>query len=146
MTLDEANQLIRGCANRMNELYKKTVFDEWAIVSLMQHKIKILSYLGPRKDDFQKNFSTDVQELRAELLSNQQEIGDFEFARHGVGTKVEAFLVVGDGLYLICNNTAQSMNSLTKDPLSLGGQVVCVELRDALRYSSLLFPMSVICV
>ena len=141
MTLDEANRLIGGCTDRMNELYKKTVFDEWAIVSLMQHKVKILSYLGPRKDDFQKNFSTDVQELRAELLSNQQDIGDFEFARHGVGTKVEAFLVVGDGLYLICNNTAQSMNSLTKDPLWLSAQVPFVELSDRFRSDPLVFPM-----
>ena len=141
MTLDEANQLIRGCADRMNELYKKAVFDEWAIVSLMQHKVKILSYLGPRKDDFQTNFSTDVQELSAELLSNQQDIGDFEFARHGVGTKVEAFLVVGEGLYLICNHTAQSMNSLTKDPLWLSAQVPFVELSDRFRSDPLVFPL-----
>ena len=80
MTLADANALIRGCADRMNELYKKVVFDEWAVVTFVQHKASVLSYLGPRKDDFQKNFATDVQDLRAELLSNKHSIGDFEFA------------------------------------------------------------------
>ena len=117
----------------MNDLYQKVVFDEWAIVSLIQHKAKILAYLGPRKDDFQKNFATDVQDLRADLLSRRHSIGDFEFARHGVGTKLEAFVMVGDGLYLICNNTAKSMSAIAKDPLWLSAQVPFVELSDQFR-------------
>ena len=133
MTLEEATNLIGRCAARMNDLYRKVVFDEWVIVSLIQHKAKILAYLGPRKDDFQKNFATDVQDLRADLLSRRHSIGDFEFARHGVGTKLEAFLMVGDGLYLICNNTAQSMSAIAKDPLWLRAQVPFVELSDQFR-------------
>jgi hypothetical protein len=135
MTLEEATNLIGRCAARMNDLYRKAVFDEWVIVSLIQHKAKILAYLGPRKDDFQKNFATDVQDLRADLLSRRHSIGDFEFARHGVGTKLEAFLMVGDGLYLICNNTAQSMSAIAKDPLWLSAQVPFVELSDQFRSS-----------
>src|SRR5204863_1606281 len=86
MTLDEANKLIRSCAERMNELYGKVVFDEWAMVSLLQHGARILAYDGARKEDFQKNFASDVQDLRAELLSNRHHLGDFEVARHGFGT------------------------------------------------------------
>jgi len=141
MTLEEANKLISGCAERMNDLYKKVVFDEWAIVSLIQHKAKILAYLGPRKEDFQKNFTADVQDLRLELLSNKHNLGDFEFARHGVGTKFEAFVVVGDGLYLICNNTVQSLNAISKDPLWLSAQVPFVELSDRFRSDPLVFPL-----
>ena len=133
MTLEKATTLIGDCAKRMNDLYQKVVFDEWAIVSVVQHKAKILAYLGPRKDDFQKNFATDVQDLRADLLSRRHSIGDFEFARHGVGTKLEAFLMVGDGLYLICNNTVQSMSAIAKDPLWLSAQVPFVELSDQFR-------------
>ena len=133
MTLEHATKLIGSCAERMNDLYQKVVFDEWAIVSLVQHKAKILAYLGPRKDDFQKNFATDVQDLRADLLSKRHSIGDFEFARHGVGTKLEAFVMVGDGVYLICNNTAQSMSAIAKDPLWLSAQVPFVELSDRFR-------------
>jgi len=141
MTLDEAGKLMRGCAERMNELYRKAVFDEWAIVSLVQHKARILNYLGPRKEDFQKNFAADVQELRGELLSDRHNIGDFEFARHGFGTKLEAFMVVGDGLYLICNNTEQSMSSIANDPLWLSAQVPFVELSDRFRSDPLVFPL-----
>ena len=133
MTLEEATNLIGRCAARMNDLYQKVVFDEWAIVSLIQHKAKILAYLGPRKDDFQKNFATDVQDLRADLLSRRHSIGDFEFARHGVGTRLEAFVMAGEGLYLICNNTAQSMSAIAKDPLWLSAQVPFVELSDRFR-------------
>ena len=133
MTLEHATKLIGSCAERMNDLYQKVVFDEWAIVSLVQRKAKILTYLGPRKDDFQKNFATDVQDLRAELLSRRHSIGDFEFARHGVGTKLEAFVMAGEGLYLICNNTAQSMSAIAKDPLWLSAQVPFVELSDRFR-------------
>ena len=137
MTLEKATTLIGDCAKRMNDLYQKVVFDEWAIVSLIQHKAKILAYIGPRKDDFQKNFATDVQDLRADLLSRRHSIGDFEFARHGVGTKLEAFLMVGNGLYLICNNTAQSMSAIAKDPLWLSAQVPFVELSDQFRSNPL---------
>ena len=141
MTLEKATNLIGRCAARMNDLYQKAVFDEWVIVSLIQHKAKILAYLGPRKDDFQKNFATDVQDLRADLLSRRHSIGDFEFARHGVGTKLEAFLMVGDGLYLICNNTAQSMSAIAKDPLWLSAQVPFVELSDQFRSDPLVFAL-----
>jgi len=74
-----------------------------------------------------------VQDLRAELLSNKHNIGDFEFSRHGFGTRLEAFLVVGDGLYLICNNTTQSMSGIAKDPLWLSAQVPFVEMSDLFR-------------
>ncbi len=141
MTLEEATRLIRGCADRMNELYQKVVFDEWAVVSLVQHKARIVTYLGPRKEDFQKNFATDVQDLRAELLSNQHSIGDFEFARHGFGTKLEAFVVLGEGLYLICNNTTQSMSTIAKDPLWLSAQVPFVELSDRFRSDPLVVSL-----
>ena len=141
MTLEEATNLIGSCAARMNDRYQKVVFDEWAIVTLIQHKAKILAYLGPRKDDFQKSFATDVQDLRADLLSRRHSIGDFEFARHGVGTKLEVFVMVGDGLYLICNNTAKSMSAIAKDPLWLSAQVPFVELSDQFRSDPLEFAL-----
>ena len=100
MTLEEATNLIGRCAARMNDLYQKVVFDEWAIVTLIQHKAKILAYLGPRKDDFQKSFATDVQDLRAELLSAL--IGSISLIpfilSSGTGAEIEkplAIVVVG---------------------------------------------------
>jgi hypothetical protein len=42
-------------------------------------------------------------------------------------------MAVGPGIYLICNNTVQSMDGITKDPLWLGAQVPFVELSDKFR-------------
>jgi len=123
MNLSQATGLIKQCAEQMNARYKKTVFDEWAVVSLTDQKGQILAYIGPRKEGFQNNFLADAGPLRSGLLANEYDAGDFEFARHGVGTGFESFMVVGKGVYLICNNTVQSMDGIASDPLWFGAQV-----------------------
>ena len=133
MTLDQANSLIKTCAEQMNARYQKVVFDEWAVISLADNKGRLLSYLGPRKSGFQQNFLADAGALRAGLLTAAGSAGDFEFARHGVGTGFESFMVLGKGIFLICNNTVQSMDGITRDPLWLGAQVPFVELSDHMR-------------
>ena len=121
----------------MNDRYGKVVFDEWAIVSLAQNKGRILAYIGPRNDDFLKNFANDLGGLRSELLNAKYHTGDFEFARHAVGTSFEAFMVLGDGVYLICNNTQRSMNDIAKDPRWLNAQVPFAELSETVRANPL---------
>src|SRR6516165_9152193 len=101
MTLDEVTKQIQSCAQKMNELYGRVVFDEWVVISRARHKARILFYVGPRNDDFLTNFATDLGSLRDELLDSKYNIGDFEFSRHGVGTGFEAFVVLGEGIYLI---------------------------------------------
>jgi len=133
MTLDEASFLIRACVDQMNARYTKTVFDEWAVVSLNDKPGRILAYTGPRKDDFQKNFASDLDALREELSSREFGVGDFEFARHAGGTHFDAFLVLGRGFYLICNNTRQSMDTIAKDSRWLAAQIPFVELSDRIR-------------
>ena len=133
MTLDEVCRLVKHCADQMNARYGGVVFDEWAVISLVQNKARILNYTGPRNDDFLKNFAKDLGTLRTELLGGKYGPGDFEFARHGVGTGFESFLVLGPGIYLICNNTRESMDSLTKNPRWLNAQVPFAELADKVR-------------
>jgi hypothetical protein len=123
----------------MNSRYKKVVFDEWAVVSLAHKKSRIINYHGPRNDDFLKNFANDLGALRAELVKSGHDAGDFEFARHGVGTLFEAFMALGDGLYLICNNTANSMDGITRDPHWLDAQKPFVELSDRIRARPLVY-------
>jgi hypothetical protein len=137
MTLDEIASLIKNCASQMNERYGGVVFDEWAVVSLVQNRARILSYTGPRNDDFLKNFAQDLGALRAELIGGQYGAGDFEFSRHGIGTGFESFMVLGAGVYLICNNTRESMDSITKNLRWLGAQVPFVELSDKVRANPL---------
>lgn len=117
----------------MNDLYGRVVFDEWVIISLAQQKARILFYAGPRNDDFLKNFASDLGSLRSSLLDSSYNVGDFEFARHGVGTGFEAFVVLGDGIYLICNNTQASMEQISRDPKWLNAQVPFAELSEAMR-------------
>lgn len=133
MTLDQAARQIQRCSQKMNDLYGRVVFDEWVVISLAQHKARILFYVGPRNDDFLKNFASDLGSLRAELLNSRYSIGDFEFSRYGVGTGFEAFVVLGNGIYLICNNTQASMDDITKDPKWLNAQVPFAELSEKVR-------------
>jgi hypothetical protein len=133
MNLEQAVTLIKSCAQQMDARYNQVVFDEWALISLSDHKGHVLTYLGPRKEGFQKNFLNDIGSLRAGMLAQEYTIGDFEFARHGVGTGFESFMTVGKGIYLICNNTVQTMDLIAKNPLWFGAQVPFVELSDKFR-------------
>jgi hypothetical protein len=137
MTLEEIGTRIKQCAEQMNSRYGSPVFDEWAVVSLIENRAKVLAYTGPRNDDFLKNFARDLGSLRAALTGGDYGIGDFEFSRHGTGTGYEGFLVVGIGLFLICNNTSDSMDSIAKNPRWLGAQVPFAELADKVRQTPL---------
>jgi hypothetical protein len=139
MTLDEAKTFIKACARQMDARYGKTVFDEWGVISLAENKARVLSYAGPRNDDFLKNFANDLGTLRSELLDTNYGVGDFAFARHGTGTRFEVFMVLGVGLYLVCNNTRESMDTIAKDPRWLEAQVPFAELGDKIRMSPLTF-------
>jgi hypothetical protein len=133
MTLEQARKLIEVCVGQMQARYKKTVFDEWAIISLADNRGRVLAYTGPRKEGFKQNFVDDAGSLRTGLMAKEHNVGDFDFARDAVGTNFEAFMVLGQGIYLICNNTVQSMDAITRDPLWLNAQVPFVELSDRVR-------------
>jgi hypothetical protein len=133
MNLKQAMALIKQCTDQMDALYHNVVFDEWVVISLGESDGKVLGYLGPRKDDFQKSFLNDVGALRAELRKAKPIVGDFDFARHASGTRFDAFLVLGDGVYVICNNTTESMSALAKDSRWLSAQVPFAELTEKFR-------------
>ncbi|HEV2691485.1 MAG TPA: hypothetical protein VG347_01165 [Verrucomicrobiae bacterium] len=137
MTLEEIGQQIKICKEQMDSRYGSSVFDEWAVVSLVENRARVLAYTGPRNDDFLKNFARDLGSLRASLTSDSFGAGDFEFARHSTGTGYEGFLVVGQGLFLICNNTSDSLESIAKNPRWLAAQVPFVEMAERVRTSPL---------
>ena len=130
MKISEAVERIDSCAQEMNARYGKTVFDEWALVSLKKGDEKIVSYTGPRREHFQQNFANDLGSLRAELLTSHHEPGHFDFARHGVGNSVEAFVCVGPDLYLICNNTQRTMDDIAREQRWLDAQKVFASLTE----------------
>ena len=133
MTIHQATDLIKQCAEHMNARYKKPVFDEWAIVSVQDRPRRLLAYIGPRRENFQRDFLADAGPLRVGLLTEKCQVGDFEFARHGVRTGFDSFMSLGKGLILICNNTVQSMDGITQDPLWLAAQVPFVDLGERFR-------------
>ena len=133
MTLNEALALIKQQTERMNSLYGSIVFDELAIVSFKDKVGRVLDYQGLRKENFQKNFAKDIEELKAELLKKKHDSGDFEFARHATGHLFDAFIVVGNETYLIWNATENSMEDITKDSRWLKAQVPFAELADQFR-------------
>jgi hypothetical protein len=137
MQLEQAIREIKSCAEAMNARYGRIVFDEWAIVSIADSKAWLVKYLGPRQAGFQQNFAKDAAGLRDGFIERDYEIGDFEFARHQVGTGFESFMVVGEGLYLICNNTTASMDMIAKESTWLGAQVPFVELSEKFRANPL---------
>ena len=130
MILSQALELLKHCAAGMNAQYGKVVFDEWAIVSLQHGHERMVSYEGPRKEHFQKNFVNDLGSLRAELLTVRHAPGHFDFSRHAVGTNFEAFVCAGDELYLICNNTQSSMDQITSDARWLNAQKAFAEMTE----------------
>lgn len=133
MTLEPAIQTIRTHIGQMTALYHKAVFDEWAVLATEGAKGRILAYEGPRPEDFTASFAVDLQAFGAELLRLPHAPGDYDFSRHATGTFFDAYLVLGDGVFLICNNTTQSMTGITQDPLWLKAQVPFVEMSEHFR-------------
>ena len=130
LNLDEAMRAVRQCATQMDAEYGATVFDEWVLVSLQPQQPRILNYFGPRNYEFRQNFSRDLGTLRAALFGGAHNPGDFEFARHATGTCFEGFMALGEGVYLICNNTRSSMNEIAQNPRWLSAQVPFADLSE----------------
>jgi hypothetical protein len=141
MTLDEAINAVDTQMRRMKEIYRKPVFDEWAVVAMLGGKAKALHYAGSRREEFLRQFSQDAQVFGSDLRRPAHNLGDFDFTRQGEGTKFDAYLVMGEGLFLLCNNTGQSMATITRDPLWLSAQVPFVELSEVFRSNPLVYPM-----
>ena len=133
MQLQEAVSEIKKSIDQMNASYGRVLFDEWALVSFARGAMRLVHYFGPRLAGFQQNFATDLVGLRGSLSTRSYTVGDFEFARHAVGTGFESFMVVGAGLYLICNNTAATMDMIAKEPSWLAAQVPFAGLGDNFR-------------
>ena len=137
MTLNEAITVTQDHLRRMDELYNKTVFDEWAIIRVEGSKGRILTYEGQRREDFTHSFPAEVKAFGPELLKSSHVSGDYDFFRHATGMDFDAYLVLATHVFLICNNTTQSMTGITEDPLWLKAQVPFVEMSERFRTSPL---------
>lgn len=122
MNLADAHSSVLLAIGRMNALYGQPVFDEWVLVKLASEQGAILAYEGPRAETYQRNFKTDIAQLRAELDQRKLAVGDFEFVAAAAGTRFDACLRLGSAAYLFCNNTTKSMLEIRQNPLWLTAQ------------------------
>lgn len=130
MKLDAAIALVSQHFARMDKVYRRPVFDEWALVRLEAETDTILHYTGPRPDAIAAELPDDLKYLRAELQRTDHPAGAFEFARTAAGTGVDAFLVLGDGNFLVCNHTTKTMQEVASDPLWTAAQGHFVNLSE----------------
>ena len=133
MTLEQAANEVNACMRDMAGIYTKPVFDEWLMISLGDLKAAIFYYAGPRQDAVKDAFPGDVQSLVEELKGRKHAIGDFAFARKAEGTHFDAFLALGENLYLLCNNTTLTMDDIADNSLWLKAQVPFVRLSEVVR-------------
>jgi len=138
MNLQQVLARVRACAATMDEVYGRPVFDEWVVLSLLVGQEQVVAYIGPRADQFLQHFAIDFDQLRDEVMSERHGIGDFEFARDAHGTQFDAFVVLSDGLYLICNNTELTMDAITRDKRWLQAQIPFAEMSDGFRLNPLI--------
>jgi len=133
MDLNTARQHITASFERMRALYSKPVFDEWVILSPGAKQGGIVNYTGPRAEDFRKDLATDVAPLLGQVAGQNLEPGDFEFTLEGSGTKHDVLLKLGPRSFLVCNNTAKSMDQIRADSRWLKAQAAFVDLSEKFR-------------
>jgi hypothetical protein len=130
MNLDDARTEICGAFRRMDALYGQAVFDEWVIVALKPDRGLILSYSGPRDENYKRRLLDDLQPLRTDIADRTHAVGDFDFAANATGTGFDAYMRVGETTFLFCNNVAKTMDDIRRAPRWLEAQKVFVALSE----------------
>lgn len=137
MNLPDAVGLVKKAFLKMNEAYGRPVFDEWAIVDLSTIQGHIHEYAGPRHAAFQKDLHDNLAPLRSEIEQTGLAPGDFSFVRDAAGADFDAFVVLGNNLYLLCNHTTKDMEAITRDPQWKKAQGPFVSLSERFRLQPL---------
>jgi hypothetical protein len=129
-----AFEKIRTACVRMDAFYGRTVFDEWAVLSIEAAKISVLAYEGPRAETFARDLHKDLVQLRNDTEGERRDAGAFGFTRGANGQAIDAYIVLGPSVYLICNNTDESVSELALDPHWRKAQVPFAELAELFRH------------
>lgn len=132
MQWNDAISLIQSCGGKMSALYGSAVFDEWAVLKV-DGGATVGYYIGPRPSEFLAGLQGDSAPLVQEAHDRHYSPGEFEFARDAAGTAYDAFLVLGGGCILVCNNIKLSMADIRANPAWLKAQVPFVEMTERFR-------------
>lgn len=137
MTPSLAFDKIRTAFVRMDAFYGRTVFDEWAVLSVDGARVTILAYEGPRTQGFAEQMRKDLVQLQRDNERERRDPGAFGFSRTAEGTAFDAYIVVGPNVYLVCNNTNESVAELALDPQWRRAQVPFADLAEVFRHHPL---------
>jgi hypothetical protein len=116
MDIGNAVKRVRKTCDQLNLQAGRTIFNEWALVEIHGDQWGVHAYQSPREEDFQKNFGSDVKELSDLLHPDEMTPGDFDFIRDGYGTKFDAYLCIGDHLFVLFNNTRETTDQFSSCP------------------------------
>ena len=128
-----ACQNIHHAVERMRAAYLRSVFDEWAILSVPVKSGGVVAYRGPRAGLFRRNLATDAEPLRRITVGKQFSEGDIEFVPDAADTCYDAFMKIGPSCYLVLNHTVKTMDEIRADAKWLGVQAVLFELSERFR-------------
>jgi hypothetical protein len=145
MTLDQAIQLIEQCSDRMNEKYGGIVFDEWLVVRFGENDT-IVAHSGPRGERLIEDYSRDIQAIHNHIISEGRSIGDFAFTHQGHGTRFDAFVMIGESLFLLWNNTGSATTHITRNPSWKVAQTEFVALTDVIRENPVVLPSTAVSI
>lgn len=130
MNLESAVRQISHGLAEIERLYERPVFNEWAIVGWSGGRPVVLHYDGPRTEDFETKLPGDLRLLRESLQEDRSVAGTFSFAREGVGTLFDAYIVLGEDVVLLCNHTEMDFEAIATDPLWRKAQMPFVDLTE----------------
>ncbi len=133
MNLETAAAHLSQCRERMDTLYQKPVFDEWALVSLTSTAAKVLWYHGPRSEEFLQKLHADFAPLYEAMEGRHYGIGDFEFVQDAKGSRFDACIRSGKTTYVLCNNSYGSMTEIRADVRWREAQKPFVQLTEEFR-------------
>jgi hypothetical protein len=134
MTLADAITLIRPQMQRLDALYGRPLFDEWAVLALEgQGGATVAAYVGPREKVFAEEVGADTRALRAAAAQREFAAGDFEFVLDAAGAHLDAFIRLGASAYLVCNHTPGTMDDVRKDPAWKKAQAAWFSLAERFR-------------
>lgn len=122
MNLDAALTRIQKSFAKMNEAYRRAVFDELLVVSRAGGEVKLLNYQGPREATIMDSLMDETVALRESGSHLNTTPGEFDFTRDGVGSDFDAYICLGEDIFLLCNNTEKSMQEVTADSNWLAAQ------------------------
>ena len=128
MNTTAAIDRIESALINMETVLGETAFDEWAIVKKEDTGWRLVEYGGRRKEGFLAEFNDDIAALKNTLDLANTYVGDSAFSHEGHGSGFDAHMCIGDGLFLLFNNTGKSTGEITANPKWTRAQVHFAEL------------------